>query len=387
MTSRTRSPIAGRPITRRDFIGATLVGTGAALLHAPCPAQAQQLGAGWTGYGGVGDYRTSNGNTADVVQSAHRIRDHAYEEKLSNVVDTGEQYDVVVVGAGFAGLTAMYEFKKRKPNGNCLLIDNHPIFGGFAKSNEFDVDGYRIAGPQASINFLRPASPTGEPEDWREFGLPSEFKFARLDRGDRSIVFAKGTSAPLYFGEQCATVGYYFENPLTHGKGVWVKNIWDGDLQQAPWTESFKKDLLSLRDRKAQLNEKEVAKDEAAYLDRITFADWVTRDMGLSREVYVIHRARHGDFRIVPASICLRCTIHPWTGSFLRWKSAGGCGRSMDELPGRQCHAIASFCESRLSRGHPRTKNIRSNCQQSSQPLSARSCGLRAPNATECDGG
>jgi len=152
MTDTKNSPQLDRYITRRDFIGSTLVGAGAVLLDAPCPAQAQQLGPSWTGYGGVGDYRFSNGNTADVVQSAHRIRDHAYDEALTNVIDTGEQYDVVIVGGGFAGLTAMYEFKKHRRDGKCLLIDNHPIFGGYAKSNEFDVDGYRIAGPQASVD-------------------------------------------------------------------------------------------------------------------------------------------------------------------------------------------------------------------------------------------
>src|ERR1700720_4182921 len=97
-------PTLGREIRRRDFIGATLIGAGAALLHTPCPAEAQELGSAWTGYGGVGDYRFSNGNTAGVVHSAHRIRDHAYDGALSNVIETGEQYDVGIVGGGFPGL-------------------------------------------------------------------------------------------------------------------------------------------------------------------------------------------------------------------------------------------------------------------------------------------
>src|ERR1700722_15599198 len=57
-------------LTRRDFIGATLIGAGAALLDAPCPAAVHRIGADWTGYGGVGDYSNANGNTADVVRSA-----------------------------------------------------------------------------------------------------------------------------------------------------------------------------------------------------------------------------------------------------------------------------------------------------------------------------
>jgi len=275
------APTLGREITRRDFLGATLLGTGAALLNMPCPAAAQELGRAWTGYGGIGDYRFSNGNTAEVMQSAHRIRDHAYDGGLSNVIDTAERYDVVIVGAGFTGLGALHEFKKRKPQGTCLLIDNHPIFGGFAKSNEFDVDGYRIAGPQASINFGLPKTAEDRVKEyWDDLGLPDQFRFAQRDGGDPSIVFPRATSAPLYFGEQCATVGYYFQNSLTHGKGVWVKDIWNGDLQRAPWPEPLKKGLLALRDRKVQYKG-----DKDAWLDTMTFADFVTREMGLSPEV------------------------------------------------------------------------------------------------------
>lgn len=71
-----KPPVLSAEITRRDFIGTTLIGAGAALLGAPCPAAIRELGRAWTGYGGVGDYRYSNGNTAGVVSSAHKIRDH-----------------------------------------------------------------------------------------------------------------------------------------------------------------------------------------------------------------------------------------------------------------------------------------------------------------------
>jgi spermidine dehydrogenase len=118
----------GEDITRRDFIGATL----------PCPAAAQKLRRAWTGYGGAGDYRFSNGNTAEVVNAAHRVRDGAYDQGLAEVIDNGESYDVAVIGAGFSCMTA-YEFQKAKPQGRCLVLDNHPIFGGEAKQNEFDV--------------------------------------------------------------------------------------------------------------------------------------------------------------------------------------------------------------------------------------------------------
>ena len=56
--------------------------------------------------------------------------------KLVSVTE-GEVYDVVAVGGGFAGLsTAFTMFSEFKGKKNCLVLDNHPIFGGEAKQNE-----------------------------------------------------------------------------------------------------------------------------------------------------------------------------------------------------------------------------------------------------------
>src|ERR1700760_976566 len=93
-------------ITRRDFIGASLAGSGVALLGAPPPAAAQGLDATWNGYAGVGDYARSNGNIAAVVNAAHIIRDGGYEAKLAAATLVDEPYDLVIIGGGFAGLIA-----------------------------------------------------------------------------------------------------------------------------------------------------------------------------------------------------------------------------------------------------------------------------------------
>ena len=51
--------------------------------------------------------------------------------------DTGEIYDLVVAGGGFAGLGAAHFYRKAAgPDRTVLVIDNHPIWGGEAKRNE-----------------------------------------------------------------------------------------------------------------------------------------------------------------------------------------------------------------------------------------------------------
>ena len=108
------------PITRRDFVGSTLLASGSALLgmSAPSlftrPARAQGLDGAWTGPGGIGDYAESNGDTAEVVNAAHAIRDGAYPSAPDAAIDTGETYDLVIVGGGFAGLSAAYTFSKSR---------------------------------------------------------------------------------------------------------------------------------------------------------------------------------------------------------------------------------------------------------------------------------
>jgi len=273
-------------ITRRDFLGATLLGSGAALLNMPCPAMAQDLGREWTGYGGVGDYRVSNGNTAEVVSAAHQVRDGVYDNGLGKVIDTGESYDALIVGAGFAGMTALYEFKKAKPQGRCLVLDNHPIFGGEAKQNEFDVDGYRLVGPQGSNELVVPQPGDGQPyELWRELGLPDHFKFATLQGADPSIYFDKEHFAAMYTDTR-ATIGYFFQNALTGGRGVWIKNMWEDDLKRAPMPADLKRDLLAYRNYQSPYRSVAPGGGELGpWLDSMSVEEFLTRVARLNPRV------------------------------------------------------------------------------------------------------
>jgi hypothetical protein len=57
-------------ICRRDFLGATLLGSGSLLLGSLTPLQllAQKVGGGeWDGPGGVGDYSGAHGNLWEVT--------------------------------------------------------------------------------------------------------------------------------------------------------------------------------------------------------------------------------------------------------------------------------------------------------------------------------
>src|ERR1044072_4915987 len=63
-------------------------------------------------------------------------------------------YARVAVGGGISGLAAA-GFQKNR-GGKCLVLDNHAIFGGEAKRNEFRVDGQTVVAHQGSAIFLVP---------------------------------------------------------------------------------------------------------------------------------------------------------------------------------------------------------------------------------------
>ena len=79
-------------ITRRDYLNSTLVASGGLLLSGACPTELLAQ-SDWNGYGGVGEYSNSNGNTFEVMTEAHKIRDHVFEPLPAGILDTGEQYD------------------------------------------------------------------------------------------------------------------------------------------------------------------------------------------------------------------------------------------------------------------------------------------------------
>src|SRR5688572_18313549 len=133
-------------ITRRDFLDASLLAAGSVLLRRPAPlnpAQSPVTNPDWEGFGGVGDYARSHGNTWEAMMAAHDLRDGKLKDASNRAVDSGERYDLIVVGGGLSGLAAAY-FHQKQRGGRVLVLDNHPMAGGEAKRNEFQVDGMHL---------------------------------------------------------------------------------------------------------------------------------------------------------------------------------------------------------------------------------------------------
>jgi spermidine dehydrogenase len=276
----------GAPITRRDFVGGALLGSGAILLGAPAPTRAQGLTTEWNGYAGVGDYARSNGNVASVVNAAHGIRDGIYESRLASAAKVDEPYDLIVVGGGFAGIIAAYEFHKARPNGRCLVLDNQPVFGGEAKQNQMQVDGVMLTGPQGSNGAVVP-----RPDNtyahvvglWDEIGLPRSYDYVEPTGAAASLKFARDHYDPMYWNEDRTSLGYFFNRPFASRK-AWVGDPWSDDLRRAPVSAEVRRTWLAWKHAPVLAHGDEAATDR--WLDSMSYGDLIVRELGLSKDVF-----------------------------------------------------------------------------------------------------
>lgn len=287
-------------ITRRDFVGSTLVGSGAALLsmqapslaHAASPKTADSpaggLGANWTGPGGVGDYAASNGNTHHVVNAAHKI---ARGGDLGALENSGEVYDLVIVGGGFSGLAAAFTFwEQTGGKGQCLILDNHPIFGGHAKANRLDVDGHQIYGQQASSAFALPTPIAREMGFvnplWDKLDLPDaqEFKFVEPPQRLRGkLNIARESFGARENQANTATTGFFYPRGTENG-GNWVIDPLLTDFKGAPMSDSLKRELMAFLfyDKRPAATPTE---NWQAWLDSMTYKQYIENVLGFSPAV------------------------------------------------------------------------------------------------------
>ncbi len=130
-----------RDISRRDFLNGVSVAIGTSLL--PGTASSQDVGSqDLPGYYPP-ELTGMRGSHPGAFETAHQARDGASFDGD----ETGERYDLVVVGGGISGLSAAHFFRESAGNNaRILILDNHDDFGGHAKRNEFQVGDRKIIG-------------------------------------------------------------------------------------------------------------------------------------------------------------------------------------------------------------------------------------------------
>ncbi len=224
-----------------------------------------------------------------MVHNAHSVRDGAWDNAAAKGTDTGETFDCVVVGGGFAGLSAGLFFQQKAgADRTCLILDNAAVFGGVAKRNEFEVNGHRLYAPQASVHFQPPYPNSFLKSVYDAMGLDwNAFKEYQTWRGPSPDLSLPRSPYRVAGYEKRSTYGWYFGAQFGRNPGVWVKDPWANDLRDTPFPEKTRREMVAWRrgDLAAPRLEYDYPGDAVSrQLDGMTLEDLMVRTYGVSRE-------------------------------------------------------------------------------------------------------
>jgi len=284
-------------LARRDFLNGVALSVGGALLS---PRDALGLALAEPGLGGA-PYPPAltglRGSHDGSFEIAHALRDGSFWATAGAPADTGERYDLIVVGAGISGLAAAWFFRKAAGlTARVLVIDNHDDFGGHARRNEFRVGGRTLIGYGGTFAIDSPAPYSAvasavlaelgvDPSRWsrmferglyRGLGMGPAIFFDRETFGVDRLVPAPGGIAEL--GGATAKMGQ--ADPFTTFRA------------EAPLSEPAKRDLERLFKTPGDYLPGLGDRDKKARLARTSYADFLLKIAGCDRGVLALFQAR-----------------------------------------------------------------------------------------------
>lgn len=259
-----------RPIARRDFIGgvaASVTGVAAAGFSVPAAAAFAADSAG--------DYpplKTGlRGQYPGSFETAHMARDGSFGGAIP-ADDSGEHYDLVIVGGGISGLSAAYFYGQALGSDRKILVlDNHDDFGGHAKRNEYRHQGRTILayGGTMSIESPFPYSFTSK-KLLADLGVDLT-SYKRFETGAYA-----GLGNATFFDRQ-----HFRADRLVTGTG---KKPWAQFFAEAPLSPAVRADLTRLHTEVKDYLPGLEAQARAAALKAMSYQDFLLKHAGMLPE-------------------------------------------------------------------------------------------------------
>jgi spermidine dehydrogenase len=266
-----------RPITRRDFLDGVGIAVTGSLLGSSWLAGCSSSESAPAME--VDDYppaRTGmRGSHDGTFEVAHNLRDGRLRKRLGTPTDTGEVYDLVVVGGGLSGLAAAYFFRKEQgPQSKILILDNHEDFGGHATRNEFR-SGDRTLLMNGGTAYIEDLALYDEPSQalLRELGIDVE---RSLEFEDVELYASLGLGRGVFFDKETFGV-----DRLVTGEG---ELGWREFFAKTPLSERARNDLARLHEERVDYLPGLSLEEKKVVLQRMTYRDFLTDVVGVHED-------------------------------------------------------------------------------------------------------
>ena len=295
--SRDRQLGMDRRITRRDFLNGVALTIGAAALPASLflgcshhlePEQAPEYyPPALTGL---------RGSHPGSFETAHSLRDGTFWQHAGAPVDTGENYDLVVVGGGISGLSAAHFFRKiAGPSARILVLDNHDDFGGHAKRNEFRAGNRKLIGYGGTYSIESPA-----PYSDVAKGLINELgitvgSFAKYV--SRELYRSVGLTPNIFFDKETFGADKLVADPASLGGSETGDRIsqtperWNKFLAEAPLSAKARHDYARLYQEKKDHLPGLSSDQKKARMARMSYAKFLSDVVRVDEEVVKLLQA------------------------------------------------------------------------------------------------
>jgi spermidine dehydrogenase len=292
-----------RPIARRDFIKGLMVGAGCLVLPG-CSGSTSDPDTPPTPTSPPVPHSFFAGDTEESYSACHRVSNGERFDKGAK--DTGEVFDLVVVGAGLGGLTAAYFYHQQRSGETILLLDNHADFGGDAQRNEMTVKGQNIIVTQAC--------------DY-QWNIDPEYSAVKKLWADLGIDLSPTSDLAL-------PPEAYHEHMFVNGE--WVKDFWETGYRgpSSPWSKKVQDDYDAFSEFMESFKWEPWPQVRAAMAewDKISFKEWIEDVNGWDPQLTrLIDMWVRSDYGAGADTMSAACAFQNFSGGeFIRYKWPGG---------------------------------------------------------------